>query len=240
LKAGKSVIPFDDTAQMAAQASSGNWDQSLLLAAIREHSFPLVVLEHNITGEVSTPRWSPEALAALQTNYVTAYRDVRFVEVPQQVPAAPATELMCTLPGGPVLEGIFLPGDAAQLKAGSSEQFSIYWSLPLALSLQVNSATLKFSARLTNAKGTTIWQVDLEPGASSGQAWSRWKPGTTHRDDLTVPVPETAAPGAYLLTMSAYLQQGSNLTPISFACPADVQSEQLILAGPQVGMPWGR
>ena len=65
-------------------------------------------------------------------------------------------------------------------------------------------------------------------------------PGTTHRDDLTVPVPETAAPGAYVLTMSAYLQEGSNLTPISFACPADVKSAQLILAGPQVGNPWGR
>src|SRR5690242_21955073 len=102
---------------MATQATSGRWDDSQLLADIARRKFGLVVLEHDITGETYTPRWSPAALAALQANYVLRYRDVRFLEAPQPAPERPPQAIDCTLAGGPRLVGVFLPGGGTHLRS---------------------------------------------------------------------------------------------------------------------------
>jgi 4-amino-4-deoxy-L-arabinose transferase-like glycosyltransferase len=236
LKAGK-TLPYDDPAMMAIQANSGRWDQSGFLADIARRKFGLLILEHDITGETFTPRWSPAALAALQANYATKYRDVRFLQAPAAPPAAPPAARDCALAGGPRLVGVFLPGGAARLDAGDAQALSLYWAAPAAGAAP--QPALKFSLRLAGATGAPVWQADLPPGGAAGQPWPAWPPGAAPRDDFLAQVPRTAAPGAYTLTLSAYTQQGDQFTPVAFTCKGAAPSAALTLATPEVAAPWG-
>ncbi len=236
LRAGKS-LPYDDPAQMATQATSGRWDESQLLADIARRKFGLVVLEHDITGETYTPRWSPATLAALQANYLLRYRDVRFLEAPQPAPERPAQTRDCTLAGGPQLVGIFLPGGGPHLDAGDNQQISLYWAAGPAVSPP--QPALKFSLRLADAGGGAAWQADLPPGAAAGHPWPDWPAGFAPRDDLNVQVPATAPPGAYRLILSAYVPQGAQFAPVPFVCADGGGGPGLVLAAPTVARPWG-
>ncbi|HMA34945.1 MAG TPA: hypothetical protein VKY74_10750 [Chloroflexia bacterium] len=233
LKAGK-ALPFDDPAMMAIQARSGRWDERPFLDEIARRRFGLLILEHDITDETFTPRWSAPALAALQANYLVKDRDVRFLSLPRAPPPAAPQAYDCLLAGGPRLVGLFLPGGGARLAAGDTQQLSLYW----AAGSGAPQTGLKFSVHLLDPQAITVWQADLPPGATAGQPWPAWRTGAPPRDDLQVQVPATARPGAYTLALSAYLPQGAELRAVPFVCARAGRQASLVLATPQVVRPW--
>ena len=82
LRAGEEV-EYDDTFMMARAAERGIWDEDRLIDDLEARRFTLILLEYDITNVPRTPRWSPEALEALQENYDLLYRDVLFVHQPE-------------------------------------------------------------------------------------------------------------------------------------------------------------
>ncbi len=234
LRAGKE-LPYDDPAQMAVQATSGHWSDARLVGDIARGRFPVIILEHSVTGTPSSPRWSPEALTAIQANYVEQYRDVRFVWVPKPPPATPPQALGCTLPGGPTLAGVDVPGAAAPLGAGDTQPVSLYWQAPAADAAR--DPALKVSLQLIDAQGVLAWQADVPPGAPAAVAWPGWPAGAAPRDDFRVAVPATVAAGPYTLRLGAYSTQNGTLTPLAFACGAGAPQPNMTLASLQVQTP---
>ena len=237
LRAGKS-LPYDDPAQMATQATSGRWDESQLLADIARRKFGLVVLEHDITGETYTPRWSPAALAALQANYLLRYRDVRFLEAPQPAPAQPAA--------GPRLHAGGRAAAGGHLSAGRRD----------ATRRGRQPAGQPLLGRRPRGQRATT-RLEVQPAAGrcrrrgrvAGRSCRRARrpgtpgpagpPGLAPRDDLNVQVPANAPPGAYRLILSAYVPQGTQFVPVPFACADGSGGPGLVLATPTVARPWG-
>jgi len=230
LTAGKN-LPYDDPAQMATQAIAGRWDESGLLAAIARHTFGIVILENDIAHETATPRWSPAVLAALQANYTTATRDIRFLEIPRPWPVSPPQPGDCPLAGGPRLVGFLVPGAGKDLPVGQTQPISLYWTTPTPAPARTG---LKVSLRLRDPQGRITWQADLPPGAPAGRAWPGWPTGITVRDDIVVPVPSTTLPGNYTLSLSAYGSANGSFDPIPFTCSMDTTAGELILTRLQV------
>ena len=167
LKAGK-ALPYDDPAMMAIQANSGRWDQTGFLADIARRKFGLLILEHDITGETFTPRWSAAALAALQANYAIKHRDVRFLQAPLPPPAAPPRRGTVRCPAG---RGSWASTCRAAGGASTWETrrpISLYWGAPPAG--VAPQPALKFSLRLVDAAGAPVWQADLPPRRRRGAA----------------------------------------------------------------------
>ncbi|MFL5734357.1 MAG: hypothetical protein ACJ78Q_14315 [Chloroflexia bacterium] len=220
LKNGKRVI-YDDPAAMAALANAGAWDQSVLLQNLHRRKFSLVLLQYDLTTETYNPRWTNQALAALQDNYRILFRDVLFAHEPRPPAEKPEAELSCDVQGGPRLEGFTFRSTIAN--RGDNLPISLYWSKGDGAPGQ----GVKFFLKLVDQAGTPVWSADLSPGQAAGRPLpSVWAPNEVVRDDLSIPVAPGTPFGEYHLLFGVYtLDKSGAITPAGMSCTGSFAPE---------------
>jgi hypothetical protein len=113
--------------------------------------------------------------------------------------------------GAVVLDGYRHPG---KVQAGGVLPLALFWRatrpLPLDYTVYVH---------LVDAAGNKVAQRDVPP-LEGRRPTSAWKPGDLVRDDQDLFVPETVAPGTYLLLAGMY--DAATMTPINDAGPIDL------------------
>jgi hypothetical protein len=90
------IQPFEVT----QLANAGRWDQTDLLAGIRNQEFPIILIHHFMGHPVYKERWTPEMLAAITENYAaTEFLAQTIVFRPRDAENEPAGLEAC--PGAP-------------------------------------------------------------------------------------------------------------------------------------------
>ncbi len=81
------IQPFEVT----QLANAGRWDQTDLLAGIREQEFPIILIHHFMGHPVYKERWTPEMISAITENYAaTEFLAQTIVFRPRDVENEPA------------------------------------------------------------------------------------------------------------------------------------------------------
>ena len=90
------IQPFEVT----QLANAGLWDQTDLLAGIRDQEFPIILVHHFMGYPVYKERWTPEMLSAITENYaVTDFLGQTLVFRPRDAESGPVGLEAC--PGAP-------------------------------------------------------------------------------------------------------------------------------------------
>lgn len=236
LKNGKRVI-YDDPAAMAALATAGAWDQSVLLQDLERRKFSLVVLQYDLTNVKKNARWSAQGLQALQSNYEVLFRDVVTFFVPRPPGPAPETAAACAVEGGPGLEGYTYR--AATANRGDAPLLSLYWR-----GAGGEDPGSKFFVRLIDGAGTAKWGADLVPGEPAGKPLNAgWGEGEAVRDDLPVTIPADLPEGKYRLILGMYrLGANGQIVPAALSCERGRTEADgtFILSDVEVVARWGK
>ena len=91
------IQPFEIT----QLANAGLWDQTALLASIRSHEFPAILIHHYESWPVYQERWTPEMLSAIMESYTpTDWWAETIVYRPRDA-EEPASTTRAACPGAP-------------------------------------------------------------------------------------------------------------------------------------------
>ena len=198
---GKPVAYY--TFQYSSLARSGKWDQHWELDGLRNHSFPLVILERGTREDVDHYRRFTRAFVSTLDRYYTVTQTLGKYQV---YTPAPELNLRHADFGG----AIALVGWSASsglLKPGTL-QLSIVWQAERAMTVRYTTFV-----HLEKLNGDKAAQDDH---ASHGGDYptTRWTPNEMVRETYTLNVPNNLSPGKYVLLVGWYSAETGDRLPV--------------------------
>ncbi len=188
---GKPVVYY--TFQYSSLARSGKWDQHWELDGLREHTFPLVILERGTREDVDHyRRFTREFVSALDRYYAHT-QTIGTYEI--YTPAPPLTLQRAEFGDAMALVGWRASPDQPQPGA---MQISIVWQAERAMAQHFKSFV-----QLVRADGSKVAQDDHEP-RHGDYPTTRWAPNEMVRESYTLSVRNALSPGKYVLLAGWY------------------------------------
>ncbi len=198
---GKPVAYY--TFQYSSLARSGGWDQHWELNGLRDHLFPLVILEQGTREDVDHyRRFTREFVSALDRYYAHTQTIGKY-EI--YTPAPPLTLQSTTfgddlaMVGWSVSPATFQPG---------AMQVTVVWQAQRAM-------TRRYTAfvHLEKPDGGKVTQDDHEPRHGLYPT-TRWAAGEMVREVYALNVPKGLSPGEYILRVGWYDAETGDRLPV--------------------------
>jgi Dolichyl-phosphate-mannose-protein mannosyltransferase len=188
---GKPVAYY--TFQYSSLARSGEWDQHWELNGLRDHAFPLVILERGTREDVDHYRRFTRDFVSALDRYYAVTQTIGKYEI--YTPAPPLTWQRADFDGAIALVGWSASPNALQPGA---LHVSMVWRAERAM-------TQRYTAfvHLEKMNGDKVTQDDHEPHGGDYPT-TRWAPNEMVREAYTLNVPNGLAPGKYALLAGWY------------------------------------
>ncbi len=198
---GKPVAYY--TFQYGSLARSGKWDQHWELDGLRDHTFPLVILEHGTREDVDHyRRFTREFVSTLDRYYAVTQTIGKY----QVYKPAPPLNLQHADFGG----AIALVGwstSRGSLQPGAL-QVSMVWQAERAMNQRYTTFV-----HLEKLNGDKVAQDDHEPHGGDYPT-TRWASDEMVRETYSLNVPDNLSPGKYVLLAGWYDAETGDRLPV--------------------------